>query len=97
MLVKIVRLDFHLLNEDIIAGRNSDKIFLSNFHFCFLEIVDNYFVLGKNHVYFILFDFFGFRCSRFETDIPRMKIYKNVRVCRQCYSSIKEERSSFPN
>lgn len=34
------------------------------------------------------------RCSRFEIDIPRMKIYNNVRVCRQCYSSIKEQRSS---
>ncbi|CAF0758317.1 unnamed protein product [Rotaria sordida] len=37
------------------------------------------------------------RCSRFETDIPRMKIYKNVRVCRQCYSSIKEQRSLTTN
>ncbi|CAF4901450.1 unnamed protein product, partial [Rotaria sp. Silwood1] len=37
------------------------------------------------------------RCSRFETDIPRMKIYKNVRVCRQCYSSIKEQKLSTTN
>jgi len=34
------------------------------------------------------------RCSRFETDIPKMKIYKNVRVCRQCYAIIKEQRST---
>ncbi|CAF3844508.1 unnamed protein product [Rotaria magnacalcarata] len=34
------------------------------------------------------------RCSRFETDIPRMKIFKNVRVCRQCYLTIKEQKSS---
>ncbi|CAF4232817.1 unnamed protein product, partial [Rotaria sp. Silwood2] len=37
------------------------------------------------------------RCSRFETDIPRMKIYKNVRVCRQCYLSIKEQKSLTTN
>ncbi|CAF1017714.1 unnamed protein product [Adineta ricciae] len=37
------------------------------------------------------------RCSRFETDIPKMKIYKNVRVCRQCYTTIQEQRSSTAN
>ncbi|CAF0761899.1 unnamed protein product, partial [Didymodactylos carnosus] len=29
------------------------------------------------------------RCSRYETEIPRMKIYKPVRVCKQCYMFIK--------
>lgn len=30
-------------------------------------------------------------CTRFETDIPRLHIKKQVRVCQQCFNQIKTE------
>ena len=112
---KIVRFDSHFLNEDIIVGTNklvlcihknflkTLYLFLTTYIFVlFIEIADNYSVLGKIvYIFFALllmkFFYLLFRCSRFETDIPHMKIHKNVRVCRQCYSSIKDQQSLMAN
>lgn len=32
------------------------------------------------------------KCSKFESEISRLRIFKPVRVCQSCYSALKTER-----
>ena len=43
----------------------------------------------------ILTVFLSCRCSKFESEIQRLKIYKQVRVCNACYKKLRSEQSTI--